>query len=44
MDCGIPVCHQGCPVNNQIPDFNDLVYGGQWREALDNRQSTNNFP
>ncbi|HEY0646353.1 glutamate synthase subunit beta [Phenylobacterium sp.] len=44
MDCGIPFCHQGCPVNNQIPDFNDLVYGGQWREALDNLQSTNNFP
>jgi glutamate synthase (NADPH/NADH) small chain len=44
MDCGIPFCHQGCPVNNQIPDFNDLVHRGQWREALDNLQSTNNFP
>ena len=44
MDCGIPFCHQGCPVNNQIPDFNSLVYRDQWREALDNLQSTNNFP
>jgi len=44
MDCGIPFCHQGCPVNNQIPDFNDLVYRDQWREALDNLLSTNNFP
>ncbi len=44
MDCGIPFCHQGCPVNNQIPDFNTLVYRSQWREALDNLQSTNNFP
>jgi glutamate synthase (NADPH/NADH) small chain len=44
MDCGIPFCHQGCPVNNQIPDFNHLVYRDQWREALDNLQSTNNFP
>ncbi|WP_374569643.1 glutamate synthase subunit beta [Phenylobacterium sp.] len=44
MNCGIPYCHQGCPVNNQIPDFNDLVYRDQWREALDNLQSTNNFP
>jgi glutamate synthase (NADPH) small chain len=44
MECGIPFCHQGCPVNNQIPDFNDLVFRGQWREALDNLQSTNNFP
>ena len=44
MDCGIPFCHQGCPVNNQIPDFNTLVYRDQWREALDNLQSTNNFP
>ncbi len=44
MDCGIPFCHQGCPVNNQIPDFNNLVYRDQWREALDNLQSTNNFP
>ena len=44
MDCGIPFCHQGCPVNNQIPDFNNLVYRDQWRDALDNLQSTNNFP
>ncbi|WP_430420538.1 glutamate synthase subunit beta [Phenylobacterium sp.] len=44
MSCGIPFCHQGCPVNNQIPDFNELVYRDQWREALDNLLSTNNFP
>ena len=44
MDCGIPFCHTGCPVNNQIPDWNDLVYSGNWREALANLQSTNNFP
>ncbi len=44
MSCGIPFCHQGCPVNNQIPDFNELVYRDQWRDALDNLQSTNNFP
>ena len=44
MDCGIPFCHQGCPVNNQIPDWNDLVYNNQWREASDNLHSTNNFP
>ncbi|HEY3696022.1 glutamate synthase subunit beta [Phenylobacterium sp.] len=44
MDCGIPFCHQGCPVNNQIPDFNNLVYRDQWRTALDNLLSTNNFP
>ena len=44
MDCGIPFCHSGCPVNNQIPDFNDLVYNNDWHEALRNLQSTNNFP
>ena len=44
MDCGIPYCHQGCPVNNIIPDFNDLVYHQQWRDALDVLHSTNNFP
>ncbi|MDR3507995.1 MAG: glutamate synthase subunit beta [Caulobacteraceae bacterium] len=44
MDCGIPFCHQGCPVNNQIPDWNNLVYRDQWRIALDNLHSTNNFP
>ncbi|MGF1641228.1 MAG: glutamate synthase subunit beta [Rhodospirillales bacterium] len=44
MDCGIPYCHEGCPVNNIIPDWNDLVYTGNWREALDVLHSTNNFP
>ncbi len=44
MDCGIPFCHNGCPVNNIIPDWNDLVYRGNWREALDVLHSTNNFP
>jgi glutamate synthase (NADPH/NADH) small chain len=44
MDCGIPFCHQGCPVNNIIPDWNDLVYRGNWREALAVLHSTNNFP
>jgi glutamate synthase (NADPH/NADH) small chain len=44
MDCGIPFCHQGCPVNNQIPDFNNLVYRDQWKAALENLLSTNNFP
>jgi glutamate synthase (NADPH/NADH) small chain len=44
MDCGIPFCHQGCPVNNQIPDWNNLVYRDQWRNALSNLHSTNNFP
>jgi glutamate synthase (NADPH/NADH) small chain len=44
MDCGIPFCHTGCPVNNQIPDWNDLVYNGKWREAARNLLSTNNFP
>jgi glutamate synthase (NADPH/NADH) small chain len=44
MNCGIPFCHQGCPVNNQIPDWNDLVYRDQWRTALENLHSTNNFP
>lgn len=44
MNCGIPYCHNGCPVNNQIPDWNDLVYNDKWREALDNLHSTNNFP
>ena len=44
MECGIPFCHTGCPVNNQIPDFNDLVYNDDWHEALRNLQSTNNFP
>lgn len=44
MDCGIPFCHSGCPVNNLIPDWNNLVYRDQWRSALDTLQSTNNFP
>jgi glutamate synthase (NADPH/NADH) small chain len=44
MDCGIPYCHQACPVNNQIPDWNNLVYRDHWRTALDNLHSTNNFP
>ena len=44
MDCGIPYCHTGCPVNNQIPDWNDLVYHGDWQRALINLHSTNNFP
>ncbi len=44
MDCGIPYCHTGCPVNNQIPDWNDLVYAGDWAEASRNLHSTNNFP
>ena len=44
MDCGIPFCTSGCPVNNIIPDWNDLVFRGRWREALDVLHSTNNFP
>ncbi len=53
MDCGVPYCHgtqllsnvpTGCPVNNQIPDWNDLVYRGNWEEAARNLHSTNNFP
>ncbi len=44
MDCGVPYCHNGCPVNNQIPDWNDLVYTGDWQAALANLHSTNNFP
>lgn len=44
MDCGIPFCHNGCPVNNIIPDWNDLVYRQEWRRALDVLHSTNNFP
>ncbi|MGA8154604.1 MAG: glutamate synthase subunit beta [Rhodoplanes sp.] len=44
MNCGIPYCHTGCPVNNQIPDWNDLVYLGDWKEAARNLHSTNNFP
>ena len=46
MDCGIPYCHgpTGCPIHNQIPDWNDLVYQGDWEEAIRNLHSTNNFP
>ena len=44
MNCGIPYCHNGCPVNNQIPDWNDLVYRGDWHNACINLHSTNNFP
>jgi glutamate synthase (NADPH/NADH) small chain len=45
MDCGIPYCHAaGCPVQNRIPEFNDLVYRDRWREAAENLHSTNNFP
>src|SRR5262249_14080180 len=44
MDCGIPFCHEGCPVNNLIPDWNNLVYRDQWQAALKTLHSTNNFP
>ena len=44
MDCGIPYCHTGCPVNNLIPDWNDLVYRGDWKTAAETLHSTNNFP
>ena len=44
MDCGIPFCHEGCPVNNIIPDWNHLVFESRWREALEVLHSTNNFP
>ncbi|SCM78907.1 Glutamate synthase (NADPH) small chain [uncultured Pleomorphomonas sp.] len=44
MECGVPYCHRGCPVNNQIPDWNDLVYNGDWEAAARNLHSTNNFP
>ena len=44
MDCGIPFCMQGCPVNNIIPDFNDLVYRQDWKNAIETLHSTNNFP
>jgi len=44
MDCGIPFCHSGCPLGNLIPDFNDLVYKGEWKKALNILHSTNNFP
>jgi glutamate synthase (NADPH/NADH) small chain len=44
MDCGVPFCHQGCPLGNLIPDWNDLVYRGSWRAAIDRLHHTNNFP
>ena len=44
MDCGIPFCHQGCPLGNLIPDWNDFVYRGQWQAAIDRLHKTNNFP
>jgi glutamate synthase (NADPH) small chain len=44
MDCGIPFCHQGCPLGNLIPDWNDLVYRDKWREAIERLHATNNFP
>ena len=44
MDCGIPFCHQGCPLGNIIPDWNDLVYRGQWQEALDRLAGDQQFP
>jgi glutamate synthase (NADPH/NADH) small chain len=44
MECGVPFCHSGCPVNNHIPDWNDLVYRGRWEEAVRRLHATNNFP
>ncbi|RMD82019.1 MAG: glutamate synthase, partial [Candidatus Dadabacteria bacterium] len=44
MDCGVPFCHNGCPLGNVIPDWNDLVYRGHWEEAIEVLHSTNNFP
>jgi len=44
MDCGVPFCHTGCPLNNLIPDWNDLVYSGRWRDAIRQLHATNNFP
>jgi glutamate synthase (NADPH/NADH) small chain len=44
MDCGVPFCHNGCPLNNVIPDWNDLVYRDHWREAIRALHATNNFP
>jgi glutamate synthase (NADPH/NADH) small chain len=44
MDCGVPFCHNGCPLNNIIPDWNDLVYRGRWEEAIRRLHATNNFP
>jgi len=44
MDCGVPFCHSGCPLGNLIPDWNDLVWRGDWREAIERLHATNNFP
>ena len=44
MDCGVPFCHEGCPLGNLIPDWNDLVYRDRWRDALAQLHATNNFP
>ena len=44
MDCGVPFCHQGCPLGNLIPDWNDLVYKDRWRDAIERLHATNNFP
>ena len=44
MDCGVPFCHTGCPVNNLIPDWNDLAYNNRWEPAIRRLHSTNNFP
>ena len=44
MDCGVPFCHNGCPLNNIIPDWNDLVYHGRWKDAIRQLHATNNFP
>jgi glutamate synthase (NADPH/NADH) small chain len=44
MDCGVPFCHTGCPLNNVIPDWNDLIYRDRWKEAIRRLHATNNFP
>src|SRR5687768_8855946 len=44
MDCGVPFCHEGCPLGNRIPDWNDLVYRDRWRDALTQLHATNDFP
>src|SRR5664279_4837912 len=44
MDCGIPFCHEGCPLGNLIPEWNDLVYRDEWSEAIERLHATNNFP
>ena len=44
MDCGVPFCHNGCPLTNLIPDWNDFIYHGRWHDAVRQLHSTNNFP